>query len=267
MYGNYSGAMDQSMFFNPDAPQEICPSIWLGPYTSLSQNNFLVNKNVKIIINCLTTDKFLQALDEPQVTISSDVIILSLDPSFSADCESKPLVDQFIKQFNRILQNYLQYFYVNNPNSGNLIHQIPNNQLLSSITSPILQGNLKLQFFNLIRLINLFKCINSDMQILVVSETGNANLSTGLIIAYLMDCYNYNLPNSFSLIQSSRPSVSPLNNNYYDDLLIIENLKKFMVENNSLKKKTPGEDEIPMEEDMDYNEICVGGDRKRRFRS
>lgn len=283
MFGNSDQfcSLDESMFFNPDSAQEVCPKVWLGPYSALSHDNFLERHNIKIIINCLSTGKFLRALEQPQVAISSDVIILSLDPSFSvSDFETQELVLEFTRKFNRILQNYLNYFYVNNPDSTYLIHQIPNNQLLLSIRSPILQGNLKLQFFVLVRLMNLLKSINSNVQCLVLSDTGNSNLSTGLITAYLMDCYNYNIKNSYTVVHSARPSVSALNNNFYDDLLIIENLKKFSSENNALKQNNPGvliknyklkrrndeeEDDLRMDDDMEYNEICVGGDRKRRF--
>ena len=46
-----------SVCFNPETPQQICPRVWLGPYNALLNNtdnygsNFLVQRNIKIIIN------------------------------------------------------------------------------------------------------------------------------------------------------------------------------------------------------------------------
>ncbi|KAG7666096.1 uncharacterized protein J8A68_000352 [[Candida] subhashii] len=266
---------NNSIFFNPDTPQEICPSIWLGPYNSLLDHEYMLRNNIKIIINCGSTLKFLDLIENSRdVQISSDVILLSLDPAF--DCQHE-LVYKFNRKFNRILQNYLDSFYKNNPKASNSMYQLPHSSI--DLTTPIISGsNLKLQFFNLVRLMSLFKVINLDLQILVVSEDGNKNLSTGLIIAYLMDCYRYNLPNSFRLIQSRRPSIHELNNNYYEDLLIIENLKKFYIENceikqqsnpiltNNYKLKRSNDSADTPDEDEMIDEILVGGgDRKRRF--
>ncbi|EGW32326.1 uncharacterized protein SPAPADRAFT_61405 [Spathaspora passalidarum NRRL Y-27907] len=263
----------ETMFFNPESPQEICPNIWLGPYSSLS-GSFLVENPMQIIINCGTTLKFLDLVEnDKSVAISSDVILLSLDPAFDSNHE---LVDKFKRQFTKILQHYLNFFYLENPKSALLMHKLPQNSI--ELTSPIISGsNLKLQFFNLIRLMTLFKSINPSLQILVVSDDGNSSLSTGLVIAYLMDCYRYNVANSFRLIQHRRPSVRELNSNFYDDLLIIEHLKKFYVENCEIKNcHTPiattnymlkrRNDECVEDEDDMVDEILVGGgDRKRRF--
>ncbi|KAK6205188.1 uncharacterized protein RJT21DRAFT_111720 [Scheffersomyces amazonensis] len=292
---------DQSMFFNPDGAQEICPSIWLGSYKSLTNARFLETHQIKIIINCLSTSRFLRCLQRKDVVVSSDVVILSLDPAFDINNveneDDRELVHEFVTQFKKILQNYLHYFYHNNSNINNLIHNLPINNSSNNglnLTNPILGGNLKAQFFNIIRFINLIKVINSTTQILILSESGNVNLSTGLIIAYLMDCYKYNFDSSFKFIQSKRPSVNPLNFNYYDDLLIRENLKKFFAENNQIKQEKPGlltsnyrlkrrnDEESSLshdsnnthsqpDDDMLDDTIIVGGvdgnlhDRKRRF--
>lgn len=87
----------------------------------------------------------------------------------------------------------------------------------------------KITIFKLIRLISLFKLINYDLQCLFVSEDGNGSLSTGLTIAYLMDCYRYNFQNSFKLIHERRSTIRQLQLNFYDDLLIIENLKEILL--------------------------------------
>ena len=288
----------ESMFFNPNTAQEICPGIWLGPYTSLlndylpngSSSSFLTEKNVKMIINCGSTMQFLDLVENsPNVSISSDIIILSLDPAFDYQSE---LIKTFNTKFNRVLQNYLLYFYTNNPVLKTLIHSLPQSHDLN-LSSPILSGsNLKIQFFKIIRLISLFKHVfNQDLQVLFLSETGNSNLSSGLCIAYLMDTYKYNLQNSFKLLQLKRPTISELRTSYYEDLLIIENLKKFYLENIELKLQNPsllvskfkrgqcdiGQDgqDVDGDDDNMRDEILVGAGadnfgrglgRKRRFR-
>ncbi|KAI5968766.1 hypothetical protein CANMA_002202 [Candida margitis] len=318
-FHNCNASFNESMFFNPETAQEICPGIWLGPYTSLLTTpqattnlqyapppqtqthlggggySFISNNNIKIIINCGSTLKFLDLIENsPHISISSDVLVLSLDPSFdlsttattttSSPYSNSELVQSFTRDYSKILQNYMNSFYFNNPNANNLIHNLPQNHNLT-IESPILNGsNLKLQFFKLIRLISLFKLINFDLQCLFVSEDGNGSLSTGLTIAYLMDCYRYNFQNSFNLILERRPTIRNLQLNYYDDLLIIENLKKFYGENIELKGRNPnllmngvkrtsgggGEDGAAVEGENrrggdPRDEIMVGGDRKRKL--
>lgn len=306
-FHNCNATFNESMFFNPDTAQEICPGIWLGPYTSLLTTpqvtnlryapppqsqlagggyNFISNNNIKIIVNCGSTLEFLDLIENsPHISISSDVLVLSLDPSFDASMspQGNELIQRFTRDYSKILQNYMNSFYFNNPNANNLIHNLPSNHNLS-IDSPILNGsNLKLQFFKLIRLISLFKLINYDLQCLFVSEDGNGSLSTGLTIAYLMDCYRYNFQNSFKLIHERRSTIRQLQLNFYDDLLIIENLKKFYWENIELKGKNPnllmngfkrsmgsGKESGSTSVDDENgggggDEIMVGGDRKRKL--
>ncbi|ODV76907.1 uncharacterized protein CANTADRAFT_8484 [Suhomyces tanzawaensis NRRL Y-17324] len=256
-------------------PQEIAPAVWLGSYAALD-SSFLADNNIKIIINCSHTTSFLAHL--AQALVSSDVIILSLDPAFLAELVAgadQPLVAEFLATHNRVLQNYINHFYIYNPHARNLIHDIPSAKL--DFASPILTGNLKLQFFNVLRLVLLCKSINSSIQVLFVSET-RSSLATGLATAYLMDTYNYNLAAGLEGVKTRAPAyATDLNHNYYDDLLIIENLKKFGTENASLRQKNPGvlmancrlkrrgrDDE---DEDLEMDTRVVVGDRKRRFRN
>ncbi|KAI5963521.1 uncharacterized protein KGF55_002401 [Candida pseudojiufengensis] len=274
-----------SSFFNPEVPQEICPNVWLGPYQSLinesSTNNtsFITNSNVKVIINCGTTMKFLNLVENSKnVSISSDILILSLDPSFKINEEEQQqneLIKNFISKFNKILQNYINSFYLNSP-IKNLIYKLPQHKSFQ-IKTPILNDlNLKIQLFKIIRLISIFKLINQNLQILVVSEDGNLNLSTGVLISYIMDNYKFNFTNSFKFLKLKRPSINDFNFNYYDDLLIIENLKKFYFENVEIKlndcnlmvnkcKRSFDDDEgeeveeEEMYDDLMRDEILVGG--------
>ncbi len=266
-FHNHNSNFNDNLYFNPQTPQEICPRVWLGPYDALLSNpeeisrNFLVDHNIKIIINCGTTLPFIDLIENHRnITISSDVLVLSLDPLFESNHE---LVRDFVKKYTRVLTNYLNFFYKTNPEAGKLIHQLPGSNECIQMTSPILTGgNLMLQYFNLIRMINLFKLINQELEIYIVSHDGNENLLTGLMIAYLMDTYRYNLVNSLKLIRNRRPSIKELSCVEYEDLL-----SQFYIQNCEIKctplsmtqlKRTSQED--------DTSEVMAGGgDRKRRF--
>jgi hypothetical protein len=269
--------MDE-VFFDASTAQELAPGMWLGGYSCIAKNalgvDFLSEKNIKIIINCGDTLQFLQTLELRDVVgISSDVIIISLDPSFDKSCSH--MISDFVATFRKKITNYVQSFYILNPKK-NLIHEFPDN-FNELLLSPILHGsNLNVHFFNINRLVKLFRCVNSDVEVLILSETGNSSLSTALAITYLMDNYSYKLDPSFRLVQLKRPSIAPLNINFYDDLLIIENLKKFYSENMSIKLKNTGvlmtncklkrrhDDEENEEESDDL--ISVGGDTSKRIR-
>lgn len=158
-FHNCNATFNESMFFNPDTAQEICPGIWLGPYTSLLTTpqvtnlryapppqsqlagggyNFISNNNIKIIVNCGSTLEFLDLIENsPHISISSDVLVLSLDPSFDASMspQGNELIQRFTRDYSKILQNYMNSFYFNNPNANNLIHNLPSNHNLS-IDSP-----------------------------------------------------------------------------------------------------------------------------------
>lgn len=229
---------DNDMNIDEEAASEISPSVWLGSYSLLSQQQFLDAKNIKVIINCSATCTFLKELGASGMNMSSDLVILLLDPSFDAGrvtSDEMPLLDDYMSRFNRILQNYINFFYNLNPQANNLIHKFPQNKPLS-ISSPILTGNLKEQFFNINRLLKLLKNVNDSIGTLIVSPDGNSKLSTGLTMSYLMDNYNFNFDASYTNLKITRPLIVPFNYQYYNDLLIIENLKKFYLENSSIKQ-------------------------------
>ena len=263
-FHNHNTHFNECMFFNPETPQQICPRVWLGPYNALLNNtdnygsNFLVQRNIKIIINCGTTLPFLDLIENNRdVAISSDVLILSLDPFFQSHDE---LAANFTRKYSRILANYLNYFYKSNPNAAKLIEQLPNSTDRIQISSPILCGaNLMMQFFSLIKLIDLFKLVNQEMEVLIISQDGNDNLLTGLMIAYLMDTYRYNLLNSFNMIKSRRPSIYDWSSVEYDALL-----KQFYAQICETNCPT-SMDTIKRSPQEDDNEVLAGGDRKRRF--
>ncbi|CAX45204.1 conserved hypothetical protein [Candida dubliniensis CD36] len=263
-FHNHNTHFNECMFFNPDTPQQICPRVWLGPYNALLNKtdnygaNFLVEHNIKIIINCGTTLPFLDLIENNRdVTISSDVLILSLDPYFQSHDE---LAVNFTRKYCRILTNYLNYFYKSNPNAAKLIHQLPNSTDRIQISSPILCGtNLMLQLFSLIRFIDLFKSIDQEMEVMIISQDGNDNLSTGLMIAYMMDTYRYNLLNSFNMIKSRRPSIYDWSNAEYDAIL-----KQLFVQICEMNCPTSVET-VKRSSQEDDNEVLAGGDRKRRF--
>ncbi|EGV63757.1 hypothetical protein PSN45_004169 [Yamadazyma tenuis] len=214
---------------------QVCPSIYYGNLNSLSDRSF-ANHNFKIIVNCLPTYKFLNRLDHQShgVSLSSDVIVLSLDLGFDINKYSeheKQLLDEFTSTYNKVLQNFMSFFVTYNDNISNHIHGLPNNLNLN-LQHPILTGNLKNNLFKLIRIIKLFKIINSSIEVLVVGEF-NENCSKALLIGYLMDNYNYNL-NACLHYLSGRVALN-FNSNYYNDLLILENLKKFYRENSDIK--------------------------------
>ena len=97
------------------------------------------------------------------------------------------------------------------------------------------------------------------MEVLIISQDGNDNLLTGLMIAYLMDTYRYNLLNSFNMIKSRRPSIYDWSSVEYDALL-----KQFYTQNCEIKC-TPLMDTIKRSSQEDDSELMAGGDRKRRF--
>ncbi|KAL1570364.1 hypothetical protein MG5_00921 [Candida albicans P57072] len=263
-FHNHNTHFNECMFFNPETPQQICPRVWLGPYNALINktdnydSNFLVEHNIKIIINCGTTLQFLDLIENNRdVSVPSDVLILSLDPFFQSHDE---LAVNFVQKYSRILTNYLNYFYKSNPNAAKLIEQLPNSTDRIQISSPILCGtNLMMQFFSLIKLIDLFKSVNQEMEVLIISQDGNDNLSTGLMIAYLMDTYRYNLLNSFNMIKSRRPSIYDWSSVEYDALL-----KQFYAQICETNCPT-SMDTIKRSSQEDDNEVLAGGDRKRRF--
>lgn len=212
---------------------EICPTIYYGTVNSLKQEIFH-NYNFKIIINCLPTYKFLKHLNKSNISIPTDMLMLLLDLNFDINKfndDEKALLNEFDMKFNKILQNFINYFINYNENIDKIINKLPNNLNLN-ISNPILSGNLKNNLFKLTRLIKLFKIMNNSIDILIIGDN-NENFSKSLLISYLMDNYNYNVNNSINYLHY-KINVN-FNLNYYEDLLILENLKKFYVENNEIK--------------------------------
>ena len=258
---------DNDMNIDGEAASEISPSVWLGSYSLLSQQQFLDAKNIKVIINCSATCTFLKELGASGMNMSSDLVILLLDPSFDAGrvtSDEMPLLDDYMSRFNRNLQNYINFFYNLNTPANNLIHKFPQNKPLS-ISSPILTGNLKEQFFNINRLLKLLKNVNDSIGTLIVSPDGNSKLSTGLTMSYLMDNYNFNFDASYTNLKITRPLIVPFNYQYYNDLLIIENLKKFYLENSSIKQTNnvllTANCNLKRKNEYDY--IWVGGAKRK----
>lgn len=270
--------MSPSNMFNSDI-NEVAPSIYLGSYNLFNNPELFSSKNFKIIINCSPTYRFLNILEESRAAISSNVIILSLDLSFSINKfneDEKGLLTHYVDKFNRILQNYFNFFFKYNPNGNNMVHKMPDNKEFN-LNSPILTGNLKHHLFNINRLIKLIKNIDDSVDVLILSADGNSQISTALAMSYLMDSYNYDLNTSFNNILAKRSSIRNLNPNYYDDLLVIESLKKFYLENIALKNQTPDfmmrNCKLKRRNDEEVNDqftpsfiSCGGGERKRRIK-
>lgn len=222
---------------NGDDDDVVCvsPDIYYGTLKHLNNTTFGPH-DFKIIINCLPTHRFLRYLqhNSQNLSISSDVIMLSLDLNFDINQyndEEKHLLEEFLDNYNKVLQNFINYFVTYNENYSKLINELPNNLSLK-LMSPLLLGNLKNNVFKLIRLIKLIKLMNNSVQVLVVGEY-NENISKSLLIGNLMDTYNFPLSSSISYLQQKLPLT--FNLNYYNDLLILENMKKFYQENNDLK--------------------------------
>lgn len=251
-----------------ETEKEISPSIWMGTYGTLAQQQFMDEKNIKVIVNCSGTCRFIEELNGSGMNISSDLIILLLDPSFDVAevrGDKRALLHDYMEEFNKILQNYISFFYRLNPQANNLIHKFPQDRPLS-MSSPILTGNLKTHFFNINRLIKLLKNINDTIGILIVSQDGDSHLSTAVAMSYLMDSYNFNFDASFTNLKIAKPLLSPLNSQYYDDLLIAENLKKFYYENSLIKQNSSGllmaNCKLKRKNETDF--ITVGDGAKRK---
>lgn len=231
---NKSHYNQETNSFQQDLVQ-VSPSIYYGNLNSLSDNIF-VNHNFKIIINCLPTHKFLHRVNDStnKLSLSSDVMILSLDLNFDINEYSeyeKHLLNEFTIHYDKIMKNFINYFVNYNDKLKNHVHELPNN-LNINLQLSILTGNLKNCLFKLVRIIKLFKVMNNSIDILVVGEF-NENFSKALLISYLMDTYNYNLHGCLTYLNYKVPIN--INSNYYNDLLILENLKKFYQENNDIK--------------------------------
>lgn len=218
--------------------QEIAPQVWLGSFAALREQSFLEQHGIKVIINCTPTYCFLNELNRSNINISTDMIMLLLDLSFDTNKFSPDelwLLDGYIERFGRILQNYLHFFYHENPMAPNLIHSFPQGKSFS-LSSPVLTGNLKMQLFNINRLLKLLRNVNDTIGVIVVSADGDAPLSSAVAISYLMDSYNINLAGSICNLMACRPLIKEFNPQFYEELYIIENLKMFYHENLTIKQ-------------------------------
>lgn len=233
---------------------QLAPEVFVAGYDILLDRKFLDSANIKVIVNCGLTDQFLQFLDLQQPTISTDVIVLNLDPNIS---QQEPAFKEFHLRFNRILQNYLAFFYSYNENVNYFINSNYQNASLS-FESPTMNGMpiIKL-LFNINRLLKLIKNVNTSVGVLFVSKYyGHEHYSNGVLYAlailYLMDHYNYNFESCYRYISSSLPQKEEngpktpnngpqlFNFNHYEDVLLIDSLKKFYGENRKIKEEEAG---------------------------
>lgn len=230
-------------------PLQLAPGIFLGLFDVLLDRKFA--DSVKVIVNCGATAGFLDFLDGSQPVISSDVVVLNLDPTTSAlDAAYK----QFHLRFNRVLQNYLSFFYSHNKDASFLINSNYQNAQLA-FDSPTMNGVPLKLLFNINRLLKLIKHVSPSVGFVFVAEKfGACHHSNGLLFAlailFLMDSYNYNFEASYRFLQNILPPPLPvypengvfaepaelLNPNLYDDMLLIDSLKKFYVENQKIKQ-------------------------------
>lgn len=223
---------------------QLAPGVFLGSYGSLLDQDFLNAANIKVLVNCGVTGRFLQFLDKMLPAISSDVIVLNLDPSTS---DSDETYKEFHARFNKILQNYLAFFYTYNDNARFFVNSNFQSADLSFV-SPTMNGVPLRLLFNINRLLKLIRNVNPTVGFLFMSESfGHQYLSNGLLyslsILYLMDSYNYNFDASCKYLKSllQQPGgafstdVNLFNINHYDDVLLIDSLKKFYSENLKIK--------------------------------
>ncbi|GEQ68348.1 hypothetical protein JCM33374_g2016 [Metschnikowia sp. JCM 33374] len=231
----------------------LAPGVVIAGYSTML--NPSVMSEAKVVVNCGSTQKFLSFLDEAQPVISSDIIVLNLDPStLSTDEPYK----EFHTRFNRVLQNYLAFFYSYNKNVQFFINSNYQNCKLC-LDSPTMNGVPLRSLFNINRLLKLIKNVNGSAGFLFLSDNfGSHHHSNSLLyalsISYLMDNYNYNFDASYRFLQSlippspimtamawTMPGVPELlNPNHYDDVLLIDSLKKFYVENTKIKQEESG---------------------------
>lgn len=113
--------------------------------------------------------------------------------------------------------------------------------------SPTINGNPLRLFFNINRLLKLITNINDSAGILILSHKFDSDhpsnsLLHALALLFLMDKYSFNLEASIKHLQ---PLVTPENCTmmpqlfsckHYDDVLLVDSLKKFHVENQIIKR-------------------------------
>lgn len=223
---------------------QLAPGIFVGGFDALLSQPLFNSENVKVVVNCGSTKRFLEFLHSRQPALSSDIIVLSLDPSTSVD---EAAYTEFHQLFNRILQNYLAFFYEYNSNVKYYINSnLDNAKLLFEL--PIINGNPLKLLFNINRLLKLITNVNTGASVVFVSEHfGQHHHANSLIYAlgilFLMDRYNYNFEASLRYLASvilQKPPNVLFNSQFYDDLLLIDSLKKFSQENSKIKHHEHG---------------------------
>lgn len=224
----------------------LAPGVYLGSYNTLLELSFLDSCNVKVVVNCGSTSRFLEFLNSQLPVISSDVIVLNLDPG-AADTDAA--YKEFHARFNKVLQNYLSFFYSYNDNVKFFVNSNYENSGLA-FKSPTMNGVLLKLLFNINRLRKLIRNVNPSVGVVFVSENfGQQHHSNSILYAvamlYLMDNYDYNFDASYkylvSILADRLYGVSELfNHNFYADVLLIDNLKKFYVENKRIKQRESG---------------------------
>lgn len=228
------------------SPSHVClsPEVFLGSYDALCDNDFRQNTNLKVIVNCGNTASFLKFLDQQQPILPSDVAVLNFDLGILSELVA---FNEFHSRFNRILQHYLAFFYRHNRN----IHYYINSNLGDSslsLKSPTINGNPLKLLFSLNRLLKLMRNVNNSAGIILVSEKfDEAHPSNSLVhalaILCLMDTYGYNFDASCHILNIKLSSVFHerynallFNRQHYDDVLLIDSLKKFFLENQKIKQ-------------------------------
>lgn len=226
---------------------ELAPGVHLGSYWSLSDKELIETGNIKIIVNCGNTSHFLNHLDGVKPVISSEVVVLNLDPSISGLDEDYKRIHS---QFNKVLKNYLAFFYNYNEKVSQIIHLNYMNDNLT-FESPNLDGMPLILFFKINRFLKLMQNLNSEIGVLFVSDSfGCEKLSNGVIyslaILYLMDNYGFDfdasfghlrsaLAKRFSSSESGHPHIFAFN--HYDHMILVNSLKVFFEENLKIKNK------------------------------
>lgn len=235
---------------------QLAPEVFLGTYGILTDLDFINKNNVKVVVNCGSTTRFLRFLDLQQPVLSSDIIALNFDPDTLA---SDPAYKGFHCRYNKVLQNYLAFFYDYNDEVKYYINLNFENAKLT-FDSPTMNGMPLKLLFKTNRLLKLIKNVNSSVGVVFVSEHfGHQHHSNGLLFAlailYLMDSYNYNFESSYRYLNSVLPllfteendmvyfntiTADLFNFRHYDDVLLIDSLKKFYAENCHIKQKELG---------------------------
>lgn len=214
---------------------KLAPGVCLGLFDAIAGSDF------KVVVNCGSTLRFLQFLEERNPAISLNVIVLNLDPDVDRDDAA---YQEFHRRFNRVLQNYLTFFYEYN----DCAHYYVNSNYQSArlvFELPTMNGVLLRLLFNINRLLRLIRNMNSATTVLLVAEHfGEVHHSNSVLyalaISYLMDCYGYNFDASYGYVRHLVQHHHDLFGNSYTDVLLVDNLKKFFVENSKIKQAEAG---------------------------